>query len=205
MAQANHASTPRRRAVQPAAPPPNGSISQTGHGIATLAQDLADLQALTIALSNAEGPAERAREKQINGSLENFEPEEHTRCCHACLDLEGAGRRGHGMITALEQMILVMEPTTPSETLSLALILAEELHSFLAVHVRGEGREAVERDRLGDALWAVIRGLVHGVGAASPLVDAYTGRGHLVPWDAERSNAAREAARYVAREEEAPT
>ena len=55
MAQANHATTPRRRAVQSpkcekslakAEPSLNGVLSHRGHGIAGLAENLADLQAL---------------------------------------------------------------------------------------------------------------------------------------------------------------
>src|SRR5262249_61763914 len=72
--------------------PLNGTLSHSGTGIAELAQDLADLQKLSIMLANAEGPAERAREAQ---AAKDIQDEAHTACCRAERDIENVGHRSN--------------------------------------------------------------------------------------------------------------
>jgi hypothetical protein len=169
------------------------SIAHAGHGIAELAQELADAKKVCAMLANAEGPAERARD-----AIENIDSPEHTKCCQAVNDFDDVGRRAYSMADALERLILAMEPTTAGETLSLALIFAEELDVFLSDHTK-DADPAVQRDRgrLQHALDAVIRGLVHGAGATSPLLDAYSSAEALRPWAEARSDATREAVPYL--------
>jgi hypothetical protein len=189
---------PALRASEPSRKEPPAaavSISHKGHGIAELAQELADLHSLCTMLSNAEGPAERARNEL---AAKDIDCPEHSKCCRAVRDFEDVGRRANGMVDGLEKLILGLEPITPDETLSLALILAEELDVFIANHtnhadscVEAEGR------RLEDALQAIIRGLVHSAGATSPLLAHCAHRDTLRPWDEARSTATREAAPYL--------
>ena len=133
------------------------SLSCKGHGIAALAKELADLQALCITLSNAEGSAESARAKS---AAENVNTEEHAKCCRAVNDIENVGRRSHGKINALEELILTMEPRTPSETLSLALVLVQEFDVFLGNHTNRTdhavdlGKQRLEDSAPGHHPWA---------------------------------------------------
>jgi hypothetical protein len=144
-------------------------------------------------LANAEGSAERARDQ-----IEDINSQERARCSKAVNDFEDVGRRANGMVGGLEQLILGMEPRTPSEALSLALILAGELDVFLCNHLKTEG-SAVGRERrqLEDALQAVIRGLIYGAGATSPLLDAYSTRRAMRPWADARAEAATQAGPYL--------
>ena len=128
--------------------------------------------------------------------------EEHAALCRTENHLEDVGRRAHAMVGNLEKVILGLEPRTPDETLSLALILNEELDVFFSFHVNTKNpRTDGERLGLEDAMRAIIRGLV-GAGATSPLTAAYAGRDDLVPWAEARSIALREAAPYT-REDDA--
>lgn len=175
-------------------PPTTPAISLKGHGIAELAQELADLHKLCIMLSNAEGPAERARNEMAAKAIES---DEHTNCCRAVQDFEAVRRRANGMVDGLERLILGLEPRMPGETLSLALILAEELNVFHCNETNHtDSAVMAEQLRLEGALQAVIRGLVHS-GATSPLLDYHTARDTLRPWDEARSTATREAAPYL--------
>jgi hypothetical protein len=170
------------------------AISHAGHGIAELAQELADLQRLCTTLANAEGPAERARDE---AAAKGCADDEHTACCRSVNNFEVVLRRANAMVDGLEQLILSLEPRTPDETLSLALVLSEELDVFLSHHTKhGDCSVNTESRRLEDALQAVIRGLVYGAGATSPLMAIYSTKAMLTPWYERRAIAIREAARY---------
>jgi hypothetical protein len=172
------------------------AIGHSGHGIAELAQELADLNRLCIMLANAEGPAERARDEAAAKSLD----QEHLDCCKAVGDFEDVGRRANAMVGGLEQLILCLEPRTPDETLSLALVLAEEFNVFLCNKTNhADCATRVEGRRLEDAFQAIIRGLVYGAGATSPLMDAYGTRDTLSPWAERCSTGTREAVPYLAK------
>jgi hypothetical protein len=180
------------RKEQPAEPL---AISHSGHGIAEMAQELADLHRLCNMLASAEGPAERARDEAAAKSLD---AQEHTDCCKAVCDFEDVGRRANGMVSGLECLILGLEPKTPDKTLSLTLILAGELDVFLSnLTNHADNAIRVEGRLLEDALQAIIRGLVYGAGATSPLLDAYSTMETLVQWAERRSVAAREAVPYL--------
>jgi hypothetical protein len=189
----------RAAALQVSEPAPrlNGAaaplaISHSGHGIAELAQELADVQRLCSRLADAEGPAERARDAMTDNSPE------YEACSKALSDFGDIGRRAFGMVDGLERIILAMEPQTPNETLSLALILASELDVFLCDHTNDADCVVhAERRRLEHALQAVIRGLVHGAGATSPLMDAYSTKENMRPWAEARADATREAGPYL--------
>lgn len=168
------------------------SISHAGTGIAALAQELADVQRLTSMLADAEGPAERARDATADNSPE------YEACNKAVRDFDSVGCRANGMVGGLEQLILGLEPQTPSETLSLALILASELDVFLCDHTNdADCAVRTERRRLEHGLQAVIRGLVHGAGASSPLLDAYSTKENLRSWAYACHDAARAAGPYL--------
>jgi hypothetical protein len=168
------------------------AIGHAGHGIAELAQELADVQRLCVTLANAEGPAERAQD-----GISDTASAEYEACSMAVRDIEDVGRRAFTMVKGLERLILSLEPRTPSEALSLALVLAEELDVFLCDHTRDEdGAVRIERQRLEDALQAVIRGLAHSE-AESPLLDAYSTANTMRPWAQARSDATREACPYL--------
>ena len=169
------------------------AIGHKGQGIAALAQELADLQKLSFMMVNAEGPAKRA---QAKASAEHSQ--ELSKCSAMVNDIEAVGRRAHTMTAGLEHLILGLEPATADETLSLALVLAVELDVFLSDHVNhDDSRIDADMRCLDAALQAVIRGLVRGAGAQSPLLDAYANAATLVPWDEARSRATRGAAPYM--------
>jgi hypothetical protein len=171
------------------------AISHAGHGIAELAQELADLQRLCTTLANAEGPAERARNE---AAAKGYADEEHTDCCRSVNNFEVALRRANAMVDGLENLILSLEPRTVDETLSLALVLSEELGVFLTNHTNhADCRVSAEVHRLEDALQAAIRGLVYGASTSSPLMAIYSTRAMLTPWAERRSTATREAGRYT--------
>jgi hypothetical protein len=165
------------------------AIAHAGHGIAELAQELADLQRLSVTMRNAEGPAEIARDRI---AADDITTEAHAKACRSANHFEDVGRRSNGMANALEKLILTLEPTTPDETLSLALVLAGELGPLLSNH---SDREE-ECRQIEDALRAIIRGLV-SAGATSPLTATYFGRDDLVPWAEARSTASREAGPFL--------
>jgi hypothetical protein len=113
---------------------------------------------------------------------EDLSSHKHTKCCRTVSHIEDVGRRAYTMVGGLEKLLLGMEPRTPSETLSLALVLAEELECFHANNISGNDPIVhAEKRRLEGALKAVIRGLIYGAGATSPLVDKYADRDELVP------------------------
>jgi hypothetical protein len=170
------------------------TIAHAGHGIAELAQELADLHSLCTRLSDAQGPAERACNEAED---KRTHVGEHAECCRAVQDFEEVGRRANGMVEALEGLILTLEPRTPSETLSLALILADKLGSFNYRNIDETDRPAVvEGRRLEDALYAVIRGLDRSTGATSPLADTYSTLHTFTQWAERRAIATREAGLY---------
>jgi hypothetical protein len=170
------------------------AISREGFGIAELAQELAELQSVCTRLANAEGPAERACDE---AAARNFDAEDHSDACKAVRDFEDVGRRALGMVNALQQLMLTLEPRTPDETLSLALVLAEQLDTYFGEHIdRTNCAAQVEARRLEDTLHAVIRGLV-GAGATSPLTEAYSTAAMLRPWAQARSDATRAAGPYL--------
>lgn len=183
-------SEPARKNDVPATP----AISLKAHGIAGLAQELADLQSVCIRLANAEGPAERAWKE---AAARDIDADEHTEACKAVRDFEDVGRHAKGMVDALQQLLLTLEPKTPDETLSLALVLAEELDTYFSHHIDRTNCVALgEARRLEDTLHAVIRGLV-GAGAVSPLTEAYSTPAMLRPWAQARSDATRAAGPFL--------
>jgi hypothetical protein len=107
-------------------------------------------------------------------------------------------RASYDMGQALQQMILGLEPTTASETLSLALVYHNKLDPFLCDNCNHQDRD-VNREirKLERALKAVIRGLVRA-GATSPLLDVYVHADDLVPWEDARQTATIEANYYRA-------
>jgi hypothetical protein len=171
------------------------AISHSGHGIAELAQELADLHSLCTRLADAQGPAEQACNEAAD--KDETHDEAHTACCKAVRDFEQVGHRANAMVNGLERLILTLEPRTPSETLSLALLLAEELGTFVSRNTSHEDRQTrLDCRHLEEALYAVIRGLVSCTGATSPLADAYSTKDTFSPWAERRSAATREAGLY---------
>jgi hypothetical protein len=174
---------------------PFGTIGHSGHGIAGLAKELADLKRLSTMPANAEGPIERAREAK---DVENMA---HATLCAVERYVENAAKRSYAMVCSLEQVILTLEPTTAGETLSLALIALEELDVFVCNYVKADTPDIQSSKRqLLDAFEAVIRGLYHGAGAMSPLIEHYASKDLLQPWAEERAEAELEAGPYLTKE-----
>jgi hypothetical protein len=98
-------------------------------------------------------------------------------------DFEGVGTAAVSRINGMHAAMLCLEPATPSEVLSLAIMTREALEHFVGDHISRHHDRAVERETetIDRALDAVIRGLVHVIGVESPLVERYVVGGRLTP------------------------
>jgi hypothetical protein len=194
MAQAIHAHNARGRAVQStkcekspakAEQPLNGSLS-----IACLTPHLADLQALHASMDVAGVGAQMQIQRNDAGS------DAHRAAFNADELFEDVMDRALAKVTPLEETILWSEPTTADETLTLAAIFLECLDSFVTDHASTDTPDAkAEWETLERAMRAIIRGLILS-GASSPVLRYYITAPHLLPWDATRSSAMREAVTY---------
>ena len=170
------------------------SISRKGNGIAELAEQLADLENLCTIMDMVESKTETEIEKAIEA--QTCGTEKHISLCRAHHHFEDMQRASCDMGQAVQQLILGLEPTTASETLSLALVYYNNFDPFLCNNVNREYRE-VNREirKLERALKAIIRGLVRA-GATSPILEVYVHADDLVPWQDARQTATREANYY---------
>jgi hypothetical protein len=169
-----------------------------GRGLGAIAAQLADLEDLFGLACTARVVAHRVVE---TGSMTNFTPEqiEASRAEHL---FEDVTQKTHDLTDTLQDLILQSEPRTLDETLSLALVLKEQLviyHCELESADDDAKKDELKRreallDRARDA---IVRGLVHGAGATSPLIAKYLSKDSaLAPWDELRRKATELAASY---------
>jgi hypothetical protein len=191
--------TKRQRAAALTASEPklNGAnaplaISHAGHGIAALAQELADLNRLYNTMDAGETATDVALNKDTERGINS-----DRRVIDANMRFKDMRRHTFAKLEALEQLILELEPTTASETLTLALLLVGPLDQFVSDHTDTDKSDAqADSEKLERVLRAIIRGLINGCGATSPLTDTYARAQTLRPWAEARADAAREAVPY---------
>ena len=207
MAQANHATTPRRRAVQSAKcekspaeakPSLNGVLSRRGHGIAGLAENLADLQTLKSRMNAAHTEAKN-RVRQHEEKTPTPRGDDYRDARQAEWLFEDMDKRAFAKICAIEELVIELEPKTADETLTLAAIFWEALDSFVVSHCDQETPASKAAwDTLERAIKAIIRGLIAN-GASSPVLDYYLTEKDLSEWEAVRNTAGAEASGYLAK------
>jgi hypothetical protein len=102
---------------------------------------------------------------------------------------------------ALAEALLHLDPETPSEVLSLALVLAHQLDMLLSNFTNHS--TCIKARRAGDAVerayQAILRGLIRNVGLTSPILERYYVTGQKRVSSVERARvAARQAEPYLA-------
>jgi hypothetical protein len=176
--------------------PANIAIDQ-GHGLGAVAAQLADLEDLYGLTFRAHAAAGRKGTPHAGV----YTPAE-VDASNAAAFFHDVNHRTHDLTDTLQDLILQMEPRTLDEALSLALVYKQALSRYLSyVAVSPESMKNEDmRDRerkLDRALDAMIRGLVHGAGAASPLLEDYFCKNEELPtWDALRRKVAKLAPLY---------
>jgi hypothetical protein len=163
---------------------PAGGLCRTWSAYAHIGSSLSNSTqvACTFSLIPCSTPAARPA-PSVSVSSWNVTPAASSVC-----DFADVERRANGLVAGLEQVILGMEPRTPSETLSLALVLADELdvpHRPLRLR-GGRGEPSARRCAPSRHSRACVR-------ATSPLTKTYSSGNTLFQWDAARSTAVREA------------
>jgi hypothetical protein len=176
-----------------------------GKGLADLAAQLADLEALWRLTHDAKMEAQQ-QGKSLAGV---YTPREIAASNDAHLLCE-VNKRTLNRTDSLADVILLTEPRTLDETLSLALVYREAMSRYLNDVTENpesvKDDEMVERERVLDhTREAIIRGLVYGAGAKSPLLTSYACETEeLVPWDEMRRKAEEAAARYPTKAPKTP-
>jgi hypothetical protein len=178
------------------------SIAQ-GHGLSELAAQLAELEDLFVTTDTARQVAEKECKPCEPGA---FTPEA-VNASRAAVLLYSVNRKAHGLTDTLQDLILQIEPRTLDESLALLLVYNQQMELYLdrlrALFTIGDDLEEFE-GKLERAREAIVRGLVHGAGATSPLLRKYAPAvGDLVVWDDLRREAEETAARYPRQKAEA--
>jgi hypothetical protein len=172
----------------------NGTCSHS-MGITEMIEILADLERLRSDMDAAHA----AKGVQINKAVEEKDTKTDAALLRSHNRFGELFRHADAKADALEELILELEPTTVDETLSLGLLFGVALDLFVGNHCDLENDGAGEREwqKLERALAAIIRGLVHGAGARSPLLKNRAVGDDLIPWAEARSTATREAVPYL--------
>jgi hypothetical protein len=91
------------------------------------------------------------------------------------MDADRAAKVCNDRITVLEQMMLRMEPGTPNEVFSLALMLVTELDTFICNFTdhRNDPKARAAGETVDRVVRAVVDGLYHHVKLRSPLEGHY--------------------------------
>jgi hypothetical protein len=194
----------RKRAAALAASEPspklNGApmaIAHTGYGIAALAEELADLNRLYNIMDAGETLTGRTLRKDTEQNINSDAGiiDAHSR-------FKQIGRHTFAKVEALQQLIVELEPTTANETLSLALLFTEVLDGFISDHTDTDAPAVqADSDQLERIVRSIIRGLIRGCGASSPLLKTYVTDDYLGSWDEAREIATRDAEPYLAETE----